>query len=109
MSGSLPLSLYPPSLSLSTSHQGRLLVFECLRNDQRTALRLVHEKEIKGAPNSLSTLSGKLVACVNRYIFYFEHPLFNLVRKLVKMSEFQLGSSVRVVNGERTQIRMFSL
>ncbi|GMR48304.1 hypothetical protein PMAYCL1PPCAC_18499, partial [Pristionchus mayeri] len=51
---------------------GRLLVFECIRSDQRTSLRLVHEKEVKGAPYSLSTLSGKLVASVNSSVRLFE-------------------------------------
>ncbi|KAJ1349644.1 hypothetical protein KIN20_005241 [Parelaphostrongylus tenuis] len=47
------------------SKNGRLLVFESGKGSERTHLRLVHEKEIRGAPFSMDMLNGKLIVAIN--------------------------------------------
>lgn len=44
-----------------------MLVFESGKGSERTHLRLVHEKEIRGAPFSMDVLNGKLIVAINRY------------------------------------------
>ncbi|VDM75949.1 unnamed protein product [Strongylus vulgaris] len=52
--------------------EGRLLVFESGKGSERTHLRLVHEKEIRGAPFSMDVLNGKLIVAINSSVRLFE-------------------------------------
>ncbi|VDM57392.1 unnamed protein product [Angiostrongylus costaricensis] len=54
------------------SKNGRILVFESGKGSERTHLRLVHEKEIRGAPFSMDTLNGKLIVAINSSVRLFE-------------------------------------
>ncbi|EPB68014.1 CPSF A subunit region [Ancylostoma ceylanicum] len=54
------------------SKNGRLLVFESGKGSERTHLRLVHEKEIRGAPFSMDVLNGKLIVAINSSVRLFE-------------------------------------
>ncbi|XGW30811.1 hypothetical protein V3C99_009628 [Haemonchus contortus] len=54
------------------SKNGRLLVFESGKGSERTHLRLVHEKEIRGAPFDMDVLNGKLIVAINSSVRLFE-------------------------------------
>uniref|UniRef100_A0A915DC56 DNA damage-binding protein 1 n=1 Tax=Ditylenchus dipsaci TaxID=166011 RepID=A0A915DC56_9BILA len=57
------------------SKQGRILIFQ-VQNNVNSAetgkLRLVAEKEVKGAVYSMTTLSNKLICCINTSVRLFE-------------------------------------
>ncbi|VDN25632.1 unnamed protein product [Cylicostephanus goldi] len=59
-------------ISVSYRQSGRLLVFESGKGSERTHLRLVHEKEIRGAPFSMDVLNGKLIVAINSSVRLFE-------------------------------------
>ncbi|CAD6191269.1 unnamed protein product [Caenorhabditis auriculariae] len=50
---------------------GRIIVFEVDLED-RTKLRKVHERDVKGAPYSMDVMNGKLVAGINSSVRLFE-------------------------------------
>ncbi|CAJ0931428.1 unnamed protein product, partial [Mesorhabditis belari] len=60
------------NLDETESKLGRILVFSCADGDDRASMRLVHEKEVRGAVYSLAPLHGKLLASINSSVRLFE-------------------------------------
>uniref|UniRef100_A0A915B6F3 DNA damage-binding protein 1 n=1 Tax=Parascaris univalens TaxID=6257 RepID=A0A915B6F3_PARUN len=54
------------------SKSGRLLIFQVAPSSEGGRMRLIHDKEIKGAAYSIQVLMGKLVVAINSCVRLFE-------------------------------------